>query len=235
MGLKFSHIEKSFGSEREPDFHLDIQNLEIFEDEITFLMGHNGSGKSVLLKVLSGEMESNFGQISTSLNNVRIGIVRQDSEQNLALSLTVEQNLFLRFRPISLRAYLFPNNEFNDDVSKSLNDHKTLRNKRKDIVSDLSGGQKQALAFFAVNASNPSLLCLDEFLAATDRSTSELLIEEIKGLKSNGRFVLIVSHDIELALNLADRIVILSNGKLSKVLTKSRGNEWNSKALKTLI
>lgn len=231
MELSITNINREFSKKEDLNFILNIKELILKNSEVTFLMGHNGSGKSVLLKLLSGEIKPSKKKINFSKKNIRIGIVRQNASENLALELTVRQNLYLHLKPKTLIGHLFPSKELEKNAKKILEGHKTLNSKLNQQVSELSGGQKQALAFFAIISNNPDIICLDEFLSATDEKTKGILLNEVEKNKINRKIILIVSHDKQLAIDYADRIIVLNNGKLHSDFSKKDSEKWNIKYL----
>ncbi|KPA11392.1 phosphonate ABC transporter ATP-binding protein, partial [Candidatus Magnetomorum sp. HK-1] len=162
-------------------------------------------------------------------------IVRQKAEDNLALDLTVKENIMLRLKPNSFTNYLFPSIYFHDRINKILNNYSELKKKLNQPCKNLSGGQKQTLAFLLVTLNNSSLLLLDEFLSATDQNTKEFLnsLSQKYALKSPA-CVIIVSHEIELALENADRILTLKKGKLVSDINSNDPN-WNKNYIKSMI
>ena len=113
--------------------------------------------------------------------------------------------------------------------------HAELQKKLDQPCRYLSGGQKQALAFLAVSAQNLPLLLLDEFLAATDQTTSALLRVFVKEYaRKTPACVLIASHDVKLALDQGDRILALNAGRLVKDIQRD-SVEWNESSLREIL
>jgi putative ABC transport system ATP-binding protein len=100
---------------------------------------------------------------------------------------------------------------------------------------NLSGGQKQTLAFLSATINNSPILLLDEFLAATDNRTSSLLREMTRNYaKESPACVLIVSHSVDIALEDADKIILLKEGKLLHSLCRG-GENWNKPFLQDFL
>src|ERR1022692_2286014 len=214
-------------------FTLEVPRLSFHTGKICFIMGHNGSGKSVLLKTLSGQIHPDAGPLSILLGGRRydwqrqpLAIVRQDVADNLAYDLTVRENLLAKLRGYAASKTLRPSFSRREDLATVVAWHKDLTRKLDSRCNDLSLGQKQALSFMSVSSTRSPLLMLDEFLASTDVSTSHLLRGLIrKHADDVPCAVLIVSHDIRIALNDADRIIILRQGRI--VFDIPRGaEEW---------
>jgi len=199
------------------EISLDIK-IEINVGEFVVLMGESGSGKTTLLRVISG-LEKAEGEVTVegkSWKNLApqqrsIGFVFQDYA--LFDNMSVEENL------------LFVKND--TSLAQNLLDLTELRGLSKRNVKTLSGGQKQRVALCRAMMNKPKLLLMDEPLSALDTKMRELLQREIKKLhKMFGTTTIMVSHDTESAYTLADRIIVLEEGKIVKdgnkdvVLTK---------------
>lgn len=243
MELTVTGIRKTFDSaDGEPAFHLELPKLTFQLGEITYILGHNGSGKSLFLKLLSGEISPTnslvkieFENKKYSPNEMEVAIVRQKAEENLCVDLSVEENLLLRLPTKTLKEKLFPKSSLKQQVIASINEQNELIRKLKQVCSNLSGGQKQSLAYFTAAAQKCRILCLDEFLSSTDYNTSLMLREKTKQYsKENHACVLIVSHDLDVALEDADNILIFNNGSLLRQLNKD-SSQWNKSELVQMI
>jgi ABC-type uncharacterized transport system ATPase component len=239
MELKVSGLQKTYkGVDGEPNFSLNLPEMRFELGKIIFVMGHNGSGKSVLTKLLAGEVLPSQGYINFTLDKEHwkaherpSAIVRQNAEESLAMDLTVRENLLLRTQPTSIIDCLIPAIRLNSQVNNFVKSHAELHRKLDQPCRNLSGGQRQTLAFLAVAAKNFPILFLDEFLSATDRNTSCLLRNLARDYtRCVPACVFIVSHEPSIALADADRILILNRGHLLHDL--SRGDpEWNEESL----
>lgn len=235
MELIVEGLHKTFeGAAGEPSFTLDLPSLKLRLGTLTFVLGHNGSGKSVFLKLLCGQLMPTKGAV-TIYSNDRIwkahkhqtAIVRQQAEESLSADLTVRENLLLRIKGDGLMDRMLPSRRLADPVRQIVGQHAILSKKLDQSARHLSGGQKQTLAFLAVTIQNSKLLCLDEFLAATDHSTSAMLRRLAREYADQTpACVLIASHGVDMALNDADRILILKEGKLCDDLTRGE-SEWD--------
>lgn len=243
MELKVSGIRKTFSSGAgETIFHLELPEMKFQYGSVSFILGHNGSGKSVFLKLLSGELLPTNSTInivhqdkSYTPNQMNVAIVRQKAEDNVCLDLSVEENLILRLPTKTFNESFFPKNLLKHQIIDALDGHKELLKKTKQVCSELSGGQRQVLAFLSATAQKSGLLCLDEFLSSTDHNTSITLREKAKDYaKENNACVLIVSHDFDVALEDADEIFIFNNGRLSTQIQKN-STHWNKKDIVRLV
>ena len=184
---------------------LDIA-LEIAEGSFVVLMGESGSGKTTLLRILAG-LEKAEGEIMVSGHSWKnvapqereIGFVFQDYA--LFENMTVVENL------------LFVQN--NKDLAQKLLALTELTALASRNVKSLSGGQKQRVSLCRAMMNQPKLLLMDEPLSALDEKMRVILQEEIAKLhKAFGTTTIMVSHDAQSAFALADRIVVLEQGKV---------------------
>jgi ABC-type uncharacterized transport system ATPase component len=216
-------------------FVLNMPQLVLHGGQLTYLMGHNGSGKSVFLRLLSGELESALGDVIGPEVSRHVSVVRQDATHSLALDLTVRENLLIRSPNMSLRNRLFPMLRLGRHIDELLKDHTELRNKVDDLALHLSGGQRQTLALLANIMHGTRLLLLDEFLAATDLRTGKALLRSVhEFVDFNRACAVIVSHDVSSALSDADRIIVLRQGALIGDISKDNVL-WRHSSIAELI
>ena len=196
-------------------------DFSIYDNEIVALVGDNGAGKSTLIKILSGIVKPDKGEIYidgklTTIRNPKesrdlgIGTVYQD----LALvdCIDVSANLFLGREPV--RAGIFTHREKMEKESRRILDRLKVKVKSTRItVGFLSGGQRQAIAIGRVILEDSRIFVLDEPTAALGvRETSEV-ISLIRDLKASGHTLVIISHQLEEVFSLVDRIFVLRQGK----------------------
>jgi len=239
MVIEIENIYKDY-SNSFSHFKLEIPKMQFETGIVTFLMGHNGSGKSVFLKIISNEVQ-NDKKLSISIDGRPVQIkgfgkiLRQKAIENLALELTVKENFIIHFQTKKLIEKMLPSIFLKDNINDRLNSSKFLKEKENQLVNELSGGQQQTLAFFVTSSSKSKILLLDEFLAATDMETTDTLLRESKKYaKENDASVVIVSHDIDVALDNADKIFVFSNGQLKHELEKG-SSEWEKENLQRLL
>lgn len=180
-------------------FSMHVQN-----GESVCLVGPNGCGKTTLLNLVAGFDQASDGQIQIGVNNrhtPRIGFVFQDYASSLFPWMTTKQNIAFALQCHGL------------DVSKAdLWLERLGLGEHSDKFSyQLSGGQRQRLAIARALAVEPDLLLLDEPFSAVDFSTKLLLEQELRQLGESLGFTMVcVSHDVDQAIFLADRVVVLS-------------------------
>ena len=191
-------------------------DLEIYEGECTLIAGANGSGKTVLMKILSGLMDSTSGEILYKGNNLdfygksyksMVGLVFQDADAQI-LGETVEEDI--RFGPENLK---LPDNEIESRLEDALAVLE-LSQKREFTARHLSGGEKRRLITAGILAMGSETVILDEPFANLDWPGVIQVQKIIKSLKENKKNVIVLSHELEKILPLSDRIVILAEGKV---------------------
>jgi sulfate/thiosulfate transport system ATP-binding protein len=199
-------------------------SLEIAAGELIALLGPSGSGKTTLLRILAGLDIPTSGQVlfnredalKLTVQERNVGLVFQ----NYALfrHMTVAQNIGfgLRVRPRSRRPH---RKEIRRRMLELLELVK-LSGLEKRYPSQLSGGQRQRVAFARALAIEPRLLLLDEPFGAVDAKVRRELRAWLREIHDKtGHTTVFVTHDQEEALELADRVVVMSEGKIEQIGT----------------
>ena len=210
--LQFRNVGQVFQTKRGPFEALRDINLEVAKGEFICVIGHSGCGKSTLLNMVSGFLKPSSG--SVTIDNVAIerpGPDRMVVFQNYSLLpwKSVEQNVALAVKAAR--------SELDAQTQAQVVDHHLemvglaeARHKRPDQIS---GGMRQRVAIARALAVRPDVLVLDEPFGALDAITKEELQEELLAIwRENKPTVLMITHDIDEALFLADRIVMMTNG-----------------------
>lgn len=179
------------------------------------LLGPSGSGKSTLLRIIAGLEQPDSGQVlwegqdlaGVAVHQRRFGLMFQDYA--LFPHLSVQQNV-----AFGLRMQNLPAEEVQTRTRQALEQVK-MASFASRKVTDLSGGEQQRVALARTLAPRPRLIMLDEPLGALDRSLREELTGELRGLlKSSGIPAIYVTHDQEEAFAIADRLLLLHEGRL---------------------
>ena len=208
-------FEKTFHFRGKPGFHLEA--ADSMGRELTVLFGPSGSGKSTILNMLAGIVKPDRGRavlrettlydsakrIDFPLRARNIGYVFQD----LALfpHLSVERNI----------AYGMPNGTPKESRVRELIAQFGLEGQERKFPAQLSGGQRQRVAIARTLAAEPSLLIMDEPLSALDEPTRERILWDISALKERFAIpMLYVTHNLREAYSLADRVVVIDQGKV---------------------
>ncbi len=211
-------IEKRFGGVKA----LDRVELDVTAGEVVGVLGHNGAGKSVLMNILAGALSPDQGEILIDGAKVAFAGPRDARAcgieiiyQNLALAenLDAAANLFLG-REITGRFGLLDDRAMAEAALAAV---RRLNPAFTDVatpVHTLSGGQRQAVAIARAVHFNARVLIMDEPTAALGPAESEALNGLVRRLKADGLAILMVSHDLHDVFELADRVVVLKNGRL---------------------
>jgi putative ABC transport system ATP-binding protein len=198
---------------------LDGVSLSVPRGQWLILVGHNGSGKTSLLRVLSGRAVPDSGLaningqaaggIKTSELAQTVFLIHQDPLLGTAPDLTVFENLAVadpKVASISKRSLHAKYGEMLRPLG--------LADRMKQAAQTLSGGERQLLALLIARLRPASLILLDEPLAALDPSKTERCLAEIADLRKAGKTIIQVTHDLELASKLGDRTVVMRAGKI---------------------
>lgn len=226
--LKIDKISKTFfaGTVNERKALVDL-DLELAEGDFVTIIGSNGAGKSTLLNAVAGRYFVDSGVIEIDGRKVNklkefqrakyIGRVFQDPMAGTAPNLTIEQNLALALRRgqrrgLSLALGAKQREHFREEL-RSL--ELGLENRLPAKVGLLSGGQRQALSLLMSGFTQPSILLLDEHTAALDPQRAALVTDLTERIvKHGGLTTLMVTHNMEQALRLGNRLIMMHEGRI---------------------
>lgn len=203
--LEVKNISKSYKNKKV----LDNFSLDVKKGEIISIIGPSGAGKSTLLRCINGLETLEKGEIIidnkvskkqiSKQANLEIGLIFQD--YNLFPQYTVLQNITLPLTMILRKSKTEAVSQARTILTKL-----SLQDKESSYPYELSGGEKQRVAIARAIATNPKILCLDEPTSALDPKLVKQIYSIIKALASQGKAILIVTHDIEFAEKISDRI-----------------------------
>lgn len=194
-------------------------SLSVKKGEIVALIGHSGCGKSTLLSTISGMVTPTSGEvIANDKKVIKPGPDRGLVFQNYSLLpwLSVYKNIY---EAVDAALKNKSTKEKKEIVEKCLT-MVNLQEHRSKLPGQLSGGMKQRVAIARAFAINPSILLLDEPFGALDALTkSNMHVELLKlwNLDHREKTIVIVTHDIEEAIFLADRVVVMNNGPAATI------------------
>ncbi|WP_320676926.1 amino acid ABC transporter ATP-binding protein [Prochlorococcus sp. MIT 1300] len=216
--IKAENLSKSFGG----TFHaLDNVSLDVYKGEVLVVMGPSGSGKSTLIRTFNGLEGIDRGRLevlgipigpNNEERNIReirkrVGMVFQ--QFNLFPHLTVQQNITLA--PIKVKGQTHV--EANSNAIKLL-ELMGITEQAEKYPSQLSGGQQQRAAIARALALEPDLMLFDEPTSALDPERVKEVLDAMRVLAKQGMTMVVVTHEIGFAKDVADRVVFMDEGKV---------------------
>lgn len=240
--LKIQNVCKTFGENSiEQKNVFDNFNLEIKKGEFVTIIGGNGAGKSTLMNLISGSVVPESGKIFINERDVTympeykrakfIGRVFQDPLRGTSPNLTIEENLSLAVLRGKNKSLKFGINKNNSDLFKEKLKELCLglEDRLNTKMGLLSGGQRQAITLLMAVLIKPKILLLDEHTAALDPSSSDKILCLTEQITNDEEITtLMITHNIEQALKLGTRTIMLKNGKLALDLDKNEKNNTNT-------
>lgn len=200
--LDVCSITKTFGNT------IALRNVSFSANKGEFIVigGANGSGKSVLMSIIAGLEKSDSGSIIKD-KSTRVGLVFQDADAQI-LGETPEEDIAFGLRNTSLSK-----DEIKALTASLLKKFK-LEHKASSPARLLSGGEKRRLSVAGITALKCSIFIFDEPFANLDWDGIRQVCTLLKELKEEGRTVIVLTHELEKILALADRFMILNKGEL---------------------
>ncbi len=215
--IKLHHVSKYYGTQ----LTLNQVNLEVMEGECLVLIGPSGCGKSTLLKSINRLVDLESGEIEVlgkSIHDWRIEDLRKQMGyciQSVGLfpHLSVKENIALVLRVMKMS---------NKDIDQRVDELLTLTQLPLDYKTkrphELSGGEAQRVGVCRALATNPPILLMDEPFGALDPLTRELVQKAFLDIQKRlNKTVVFVTHDIDEAILLADRIAFMHQGQIMSV------------------
>jgi energy-coupling factor transport system ATP-binding protein len=214
VSVVFENVHYTYQSNVEALRGVDL----VFErGEVVALMGENGSGKTTLLKHMNGLLKPTVGRVlvdgvettSASIAELsqKVGLVFQNAEDMFFESTVYNEVAF------ALRNFGYDEEKARKRVEWALKFFE-LEQYKDHSPFLLSGGEKKRLAMAIILAWSPSIICLDEPTIGQDSVQKEKMMHMIKMLNTQGRTVILASHDVEFIADLKPRVIVLSRGKV---------------------
>jgi putative ABC transport system ATP-binding protein len=236
--LEIDRISKTFhaGTPNEVQSLRQV-SLRLEPGAFVIVIGTNGSGKSTLLNAVAGTFAVDSGRISLAGEDVtalpefrrarRVGRVFQNPVSGSAPAMTIAENLALAARrgmPRTLRWSLSAS--LREEIAARVRGlNMGLENRLDNAMGSLSGGQRQALTLLMATWRRPDLLLLDEHTAALDPRSADQVIRLTHELVSRDALTtLMVTHSMQQAVHLGDRIVMMHRGRIVADLTGAERN-----------
>ena len=231
--LRFENISKGFPGVQA----LDDISLEARSGEVLVLQGENGAGKSTLLKVLNGLYQADSGEIylddqklefKDTGESTKAGIVMVYQEMTLFPDITVAENVFLNYEKNVPNAI----NKFGLIDQKAMNEQFRLVAQKYGIhidptamVRDLTITEQQLVEIIKAVVRKPKVLVLDEPTSALTMHEVDILHGIVEQLKKEDIIIIFISHRMEEVFKFGDRIAVMKDGKLVKVMPKEGTTE----------
>ncbi|KJF26404.1 ABC transporter ATP-binding protein [Clostridium aceticum] len=223
MSLIINNLTKEFGKTRA----LDNISVEINNGEFIAILGPSGCGKTTLLRIIAGFLEPTNGVVKMD------GRIYSDGEASLPIE---DRNLGMVFQSFALWPHMnvrehieFPlkskrNKAVAEDIKKDLvnkaMESTGLKKLAYRLPGELSGGQRQRVALARAIVSKPDILLMDEPLSSLDAELKVNMRKEIQDIhRMTGTTIVYVTHDQSEALAMADRVIIMKDGKIEQIGT----------------
>ena len=199
-----------------PDGYRAIKDVSFYvrEGEKIGIIGANGAGKSTILKLITGILTAENGKVivnnillnKKNLKEIRkkIGFVFQESDNQLFMNTVYDDIAF------GLRSSKENEENINLKIDTILKEFQIERLRNKQIYK-LSGGEKKAVAIAGILVMSPEIILMDEVTSSLDPKSRRTVINLIKDLKET---IVIASHDLDMILDVCDRVLVFSNGEI---------------------
>jgi putative ABC transport system ATP-binding protein len=205
---------------------LDHLDLEVPAGQFVTVLGSNGSGKSTLFNAILGRLTPDSGHILLGEEDItrqkdyqralNIGCLYQNPLRGTAPNMTIEENLALAYTRKASPSFFAVNrkdNAYFRDLLSTLN--MGLEDRMKTKMGLLSGGQRQAASLLMATVAQPKLLLLDEHTAALDPGAAEKVMAVTARIVAHDKITtLMITHDMDYALNVGSRTIMLDSGKI---------------------
>lgn len=212
IGIRHVGFTYPTGTEALQDLDLDIRT-----DEALFVLGHNGAGKSTLLRMLNGLLKPTTGVVTVGETDTRkarpaqlartVGLVFQNPDSQLFRVRVRDEVAFGAFHGTRGDA------DAHARIERAM-EQMQLQDVADENPYDLPLALRKRVTIASVLAMNTPIVVLDEPTGGQDVAGTRILAELIRTLRAEGRAVVVVTHDVDLAFDLADRVVVMAKGRL---------------------
>lgn len=215
--VEMKNIHKHFGGVQAVE---DV-SIDLYPGEVVGVLGHNGAGKSCLMKILSGALKIDAGEVRVNGEVARIDNPRDSRSygietiyQSLALAdnLNAPANLFLG-RELMTKLGTLDDSAMEAATREVLLKLNPSFTNITDPVRTMSGGQRQVVAIGRAIYFDAKILIMDEPTAALGPSETAMVTDLTKQLKAEGIGIFLISHDMHDVFDLCDRIMVMKNGR----------------------
>lgn len=225
--LEVNNLKKNFGKTKV----LKDISFSLEKGEVLAIIGSSGGGKTTLLRCLNFLEKADSGTISVG------GKVIYDGERDSAANESTLRKLRLHFGLVFQQFNLFPQYTALKNIMLApqllkIDDEQTIEANARQMIErvglsdkadlypcQLSGGQQQRVAIARALALHPDVLCFDEPTSALDPELTGEVLRVIKGLKTSDSTMIVVTHEMEFARNVADKIIFMADGVIEEMGT----------------
>jgi len=222
--LKVQNLKKYFGGIKA----VDDCSFEVETQTITALVGPNGSGKTTIFNIISGILKADKGQIFFEGKEItnrtpeeisNLGISRMFQQSRLFKNLTVKENLLLALDNEDTKFWknLFGLNKITQEKERRIKEMLALieiQALEDKFTKNISFGQKRLVELVRTILNNSKLLMLDEPVAGVNPKIKAMIAKILLEFKKKGKTILLIEHDMNFTLALADEVIVLDEGKL---------------------
>tara|TARA_B100000945_G_scaffold30133_1_gene20709 strand:+ start:511 stop:1242 length:732 start_codon:yes stop_codon:yes gene_type:complete len=193
-------------------------SIEVYEKEIVTIIGPNGCGKSTLMKTIFGLLRPSSGSIEFMIDNIMTEIQNYETENLIKIGLSYVPQSENVFPSLTIKENLEMGSFINEEgIAESINSmyelFPVLNEKQDDPADQLSGGQRQMLAFARALMLKPKLIILDEPSAGLAPNLVASVFDTIKKIHESGVSILMVEQNAKAALEISNRGYVLATGE----------------------
>ena len=211
--VKVDNVKKIYNTRNGEMVALNGVTLDIHDNEFICVVGPSGCGKSTLLNIIAGLLEPTSGAVYCNGKEVKgTGTDRGVVFQQYALFpwLTVKKNVMFALEMRGIKG-----KQAEEEAMKYL-EMVQLEKFAEHYPKELSGGMKQRVAIARALALNPDVLCFDEPTSALDPELTGEVLNVIRSLKTSDSTMIVVTHEIEFARDVADKIIFMADGVIAE-------------------
>ena len=227
--LNIKNISKHF------DGILALDNVcfSVEQGKITSLIGPNGSGKTTLFNIITGFLKADDGIVRLKSENItdnvpfkiaRKGVARTFQDLRLLRQIKVIDNIYLSFQnqkdehflPLMLQSQKQRKSQgdYRKNKAEEILNYVGLEKHAYELAENLSYGQQKLLSLACCLTTEAELLLLDEPVAGVNPAMIEKILELIDDLKSKGKTILLIEHNMEIVMSISDKIIVLDEGRI---------------------